>query len=88
MNLAWGVSGLHRWRYTKVGLDYRGSLAHFAKRSYYDSLNQSIMLGVTHQLTRHTTLSLRESAGIFSRDYGLRGFVRPFPLTRRPAIFP
>jgi hypothetical protein len=37
------------------------------------------MLGVTHQLTRHTSLQLREAAGMYSRDYGLLGLPQTVP---------
>ena len=73
MNVTGGISGVHSWRHTKIGVDYQGSVYHYTKATYFDSTNQSIMLGITHEFTRHTTLTLRESAGIFSRDYGLLG---------------
>ena len=31
-----GVSGLHSWKRTKVGLDYHGSLYHYTQTTYYD----------------------------------------------------
>jgi hypothetical protein len=67
MSLGWGVSGTHLWRHTKVGLDYNGSLQHNFRQSFYDSINQNILLSVTHQLSRRTTLTLAESAGMFTQ---------------------
>lgn len=69
--VAWGVSGTHSWRHTKLGLDYRGSINHYTQSSAFDSLDQSLLLGISHQLTRHATFTLHTSAGIFSRDFGL-----------------
>jgi hypothetical protein len=77
--LGWGVSGTHSWRHTKVGLDYRGSTTHYFKKTNYDSIDQSLLLGVTHQLSRRATLSLRESAGMFSRDFGLISLPQTVP---------
>jgi hypothetical protein len=71
LSLSWGVSGSHRWKHTKLGLDYRGSLSHYTEQSSYDSLSQALLLGVTQQITRHISLSLRESAGMFTRAFGL-----------------
>jgi hypothetical protein len=74
-----GVSGVHSWRHTKLGLDYRGSVNHYNKKTYYDNADQSLMLGLTHQFTRHTTLALRESAGFYSRSFGLAGLPQTVP---------
>ncbi len=83
-----GISGAHSWRHTKVGLDYRGSLIHYNKNTYYDSSNQSLMLGVTHQFTRHTSLTLRQSVGMFSRDFGLLGLPATVPFDPSTAAIP
>jgi hypothetical protein len=79
VELAGGVSGVHSWKHTKVGLDYQGSISHYNKQTYYDSANQSLMLGVTHQFSPHTSLTLRETAGLFSRDFGLLGLPQSVP---------
>lgn len=71
LTLAWGVSGSHNWKHTKLGLDYRGSLTHYTDQSSYDSIAQSFLLSVTQQITRHISLSLRENAGVFTRAFGL-----------------
>ena len=77
--VAWGISGTHSWRHTNVGLDYRGSISHYAQSSGYDSLDQSLLLGLTQQLSRHALFSLHASAGIFSRDFGLNGLQQTVP---------
>ena len=79
VSLIWGISGTHSWRRTKVGLDYRGSTSHYFRRTFYDGIDQSLLLGVTHRLTRRATLSLRESAGIFTRDFGLISLPQTVP---------
>ena len=58
MNVTGGISGVHSWRHTKIGVDYQGSVYHYTKATYFDSTNQSIMLGITHEFTRHTTLGI------------------------------
>jgi hypothetical protein len=64
--LSWGISGAYSWRHTHVGLSYRGGLSHYAQQTFYDSIEQQLFLGVTHELSKHVKLSLRESAGEFS----------------------
>ena len=73
VELAGGVSGTHSWRHTRLGLNYRGSLREFNKATSFDSVNQSLMLSVIHQFTRHVALNLRETAGEFSYGTGLQG---------------
>ncbi len=77
--LAWGISGSHNWRHTKLGLDYRGSITHYFRRTNYDGLDQSLYLGITQQLSRRATLSLREGAGMFTRDFGLISMPQTVP---------
>ena len=86
--VAWGISGMHSWRHTRLGLDYRGSINHYAQSSGYDSLDQSLLLGLTHQLSRHILFSLRTSAGIFTRDFGLNGLPQTVPFDPTTASIP
>jgi hypothetical protein len=69
VNVNAGVSGLHSWRHTLVGLDYRVSLRHYTKESFFDGSDQTLMLGVTHQLTRHSLISFRQTAGMFTQNH-------------------
>jgi hypothetical protein len=62
-----GVSGVHSWRHTHLGLDYAASYNHYNTKTFYDTINQSLSLGLTHQLSRHVQFSLRQSMGLFSR---------------------
>jgi hypothetical protein len=68
-----GISGTHSWKHTSIGLDYRGTVRHYNQATYYDGTEQTFMLGLTHQFTRHIILTLRETAGIFSWGSGLLG---------------
>jgi len=70
---------VHSWKHTKIGLDYRGSIRHYTQSTYYDSTDQSLMLGIVHQFSRHATLTLSESAGMFSRNFGLPGLPQTVP---------
>jgi hypothetical protein len=61
-----GVSGLHSWKFTRVGLDYHASLNHHFGKSFYDGSSQSLLLGITHQLSRHMMLQINNNAGLSS----------------------
>jgi hypothetical protein len=54
-------------------LDYSGSVTDYAKNTSYNGANQSLLLGITHELTQRISLSLRENAGEFYRNYGMLG---------------
>ena len=71
IQLAGGISGSHAWRHTTIGLDFRGDLNHYDKITFYDNSDENLLLSLRHQFTRHISLSLRESAGLFDRNYGL-----------------
>ena len=71
VQFAGGISGNHSWRHTTIGLSYHGDINHFEKATYFDTSDQSLLLSVKHQFTRHIYLDLRESAGMFSTDSGL-----------------
>jgi hypothetical protein len=72
--ISFGVYGVHRWKRTSVGLDYRGDYRRYSKKSWYDGTDHTLSLGFTRQTTRHTLLSLRESAGTYTRSFGLFAF--------------
>jgi hypothetical protein len=65
-----GVNGYHNWRYTLLGIDYRGDARHYNRRTYYDGSDHSLSLGVTHQISRQWAFTLRQAAGTSSSDYG------------------
>jgi hypothetical protein len=74
-----GISGVHSWKHTKIGANYRGSIRRYRKVTSYDSTDQSLMLGIDHQFSRHVVLTLNESAGLFSRNFGLPGLSQTVP---------
>jgi hypothetical protein len=79
LQVAFGVSGMHSWKHTQVGLDYVGSLAHYTTTTYYGGYNQSLLFSVTHQLSRHAVFSLRENASITSQGLGFPGLPQTVP---------
>jgi hypothetical protein len=74
-----GISGVHSWQHTRIGLNYRGSLRRYTNATSYDSTDQSVMLGIVHQLSRHVSLTLNENAGLYSRNFGLPGLSQTVP---------
>jgi hypothetical protein len=86
--LGWGVSGKHLWRHDTLGLDYRGGATHYLKHGGYDSIDQSLLLGYTHQFSRHATFSLRESAGILERNFGLTTLPETVPFDPATTFIP
>lgn len=88
LSVGWGVSGVHSWRHTKVGLDYRGSLAHYAQQQSYDYLDQTFLFSVTHQFSPHLSGGLRQSAGIVTRNFGPIGLRQTVPFDPSTAYIP
>jgi hypothetical protein len=74
-----GVSGTHLWKKTMLGLDYRGSYTRYSQASNNNGYDQSFRLGLTHQINRHLQFALNESAGLFTRDFGLAGLSETVP---------
>ena len=64
-----GVTGLHSWKHTKVGLSYRAMLQHNPQASFYDGTTQDLSLGISHLLSRHVMLTSNTSAGISSQNF-------------------
>ena len=64
VSIAVGVSGLHSWRHTKVGLNWSTSFSHYTQASFFDSTGQNLLLGVTQQLSRHATFSWNNAASL------------------------
>jgi hypothetical protein len=84
----WGISGTHNWRHTRVGLDYRGGVSYYAQQDQFSNLDQSLLLGVSHQITRHVLLSLRQTAGIVTRDFGQFGLRQTVPFDPSTSYVP
>jgi hypothetical protein len=86
---SWGVSGAHSLRRTKIGLNYRGSYNHYYRRlGAFDSLDQTLMLGVERQLSRRISLSLNQTAGMVNRDFGLLNLSQGVPFDPETTSLP
>ncbi len=83
-----GISGVHSWKHTKLGLDYSGAYSHYFGNSFYDNTTQGLSLGLTHQFSRHVALSLRESAGIFSQNFLTLGLPQTVPFDASQSYIP
>jgi hypothetical protein len=69
LDLTAGVSGLHSWKHTKVGLTYSAMFSHYPKASFYDSFSQNLLLGITHQFTRHVVLVINNAASELGSNF-------------------
>ena len=74
-----GISGVHSWKHTKISLNYGGAAREYSQATSYSGVDQSLMLGITHQFSRHVVLQLNESAGMFAQTYGLQGLSATVP---------
>ena len=79
LGISAGVSGVHSWKHTLVGLDYRASLSHYATQSFFDGTDQSLTLGVTQMLSRHVIFSIRNVAGIHSQSSSTPTLLQTIP---------
>lgn len=68
-----GVYGYHSWKHTVVGLNYRGDYRRYSTATVYDGTNQLLNLGITHQPSKHVSLTFREAAGTFTQNSGYMG---------------
>ncbi len=69
VSVNFGVSGFHSWKHTRIGLDYSGGFSHYAK-TFYDGINaQSLQLSITHQMSRHISLALSNSAVLYGSNH-------------------
>jgi|ERR1051326_5606783 hypothetical protein len=88
LDVSGGVSGLHSWKHTTVGLDYRAAFRHYTGQSYYDGTDQTLLLGVTHMLSRHVVFSLHENAGMFSQSAGAPSLLQTVPFDPSTTFVP
>lgn len=68
-----GVYGFHTWKHTIVGLNYRGDYRQYSRGTTFDTTNHLLSFGVSHEVNRKLTVSLRQGAGSFSQNYGYLG---------------
>ena len=88
VQVAGGVSGAHSWRHTQIGVDYYGDVREYPNASFYDGTDQSLMLGIKHQFTRHIYLNLRESAGEFNYGGGVQTLSEAVPFDPAQSYVP
>jgi hypothetical protein len=79
VELDFGISGVHSWKHTKISLNYGGAAREYSHATYYSGVDQSLMLGITQQFTRHVMLQVNETAGMFAQTYGLVGLSPTVP---------
>lgn len=70
-----GVVGSRTYVHDKISLEYRGTYRHYSNHSYFDGTDQFLNLAYTHQLARHITLDLKETAGLVSLANGEFAYV-------------
>ena len=68
-----GLYGYHRWKMAQLGVDYRGDYRHYTQNTFYNGTDQNLSLSYSKQATRRVNLSLREAAGLFSRNFNSAG---------------
>jgi hypothetical protein len=64
-----GIYGYHRWKTATLGVDYTGSYRDYTANTYYNGTDQNLALIYTKQAARRISITLRESAGLFSRNF-------------------
>src|ERR1051325_6980210 len=64
-----GLNGYRIWRKSQLGIQYTGDYHHYARYSNYDGIDQLISLGYTLRTSKRTQLTVKESAGTFTRNY-------------------
>ncbi len=66
--VSFGVSGLHSWKHTKIGVNYSGGYALYGK-SFYSGVNsQALELSITHQLSRHAVFTMSNDAVMYGSN--------------------
>jgi hypothetical protein len=70
-DIQFGVYGYRGWRRSLLGIDYRGGVRHYTRKTYYDGSDHNLTLGFNHQPTRRLAFTFREAAGTTSRNHGI-----------------
>jgi hypothetical protein len=72
---SFGALGYHSWKHTVLGMTYEGTARHYNRKSYYDGLDQSLALNLSHQASRRVRFELNASAASRRRGfYGMSGY--------------
>jgi hypothetical protein len=66
-----GVTGTHSWKTTEMALDYRGALRHYNNGSYYDGMDNSLILTLSHAVSRRVTLEFAETASRYANSFSM-----------------
>lgn len=82
----YGVAGVKDWKKTEVQLDYRGAFRHYAKDSYYDGLDNSLLLSVSHRPSKRVTVEFGQQAAVYNRSSALPGGLGASYNTLAPAL--
>jgi hypothetical protein len=61
--LSFGVSGIHQWKRTTLGINYDGSYQDYESNQHMNGLNQQLVFAISHTLSPHINLNIVESAG-------------------------
>ena len=64
--IGFGAYGVHKWRHSRLGLDYSGAYRHYSTNSFFDGTDQTLALGYTYQKSRRLILDVRQTAGTVS----------------------
>ena len=65
-----GAYGVHRFRASQLGLDYRGSFRHYPNDSYYDGSDHMLVLGYTAQRSKRLYFDVSGVGGTLSQFLG------------------
>jgi hypothetical protein len=88
VTLSGGISGSHSWLHTHIGLDYHASYTIYSNNSTYNSLNQALGFGLSHEFTRHIKFNLREALGWFSFSNPNVGLTESVPFDPSQSAIP
>ena len=67
--VSFGVSGMHSWKRTKIGVNYSSGFSLYQK-SFYSGINsQGFQLSISHQLSRHAMLSISTDAVMYGSNH-------------------
>jgi hypothetical protein len=65
--LSFGISGMHSWQHTKLGVDYVGSITRYTRATYGDFDNQALLFTLNHEFTPHINFTLHGGSTISSQ---------------------
>ncbi len=73
-----GANGVHSWKNSALGLDYRGAFRHYTRQTYFDGMDNSLNLSYQKQLSPHVSFSVGENAARYQRAFFLPMAVSEF----------